>query len=334
MMLLSLLANWALFLAKTVTLVLAIIATAAAILGMVMRHRKTPEVLEITPLNDKYEQVALGLASEILDKKALKAYKKAQKKAAAAANQQKPVLYVLKFEGDMAATHVKALREEVSAILGYHRPEDSVLLVLESPGGMVHQYGLAAAQLERLRAANVTLTVAVDTVAASGGYLMAVVANQIIAAPFAVIGSIGVVAQLPNFHRLLDKHDIDIEMHTAGKYKRTLTMFGKNTKDGREKFQEELDETQTLFKGFVSRYRPQLNIDHVATGEHWYGEDALPLALIDTLGTSDAFIQSHLKTHQVLLLSYAIPERLSKKVRHWLKMTMDRFLPTLSGKIM
>jgi serine protease SohB len=327
-MLLSFFSNWALFLAKTVTLAIAIIGTTAAILGIAIRQRKTQEMLEISSLNEKYDGLAEGIAEEVLNKKELKAFKKEQKKAQKEED-KKPLLYVIKFEGDMAASGLKAFREEISAILNFHRSQDSVLLILESPGGMVHQYGLAAAQLERLRAANIHLTVAVDTIAASGGYLMAVVANHIISAPFAVLGSIGVVAQMPNFHRFLDKHNIDVELHTAGKYKRTLTMFGENTREGRAKFQEELNETQTLFKTFVSRYRPQLDMDKVATGEHWYGEDALPLGLVDSLGTSDAFIQSHLKSHQILMLTHTVPERLRKKLSHWLKMGMQALMTRL-----
>lgn len=328
-MLLSLLGNWALFLAKTITLVIAIIATTAMILSLVVRQRKTQETLEITSLNDKYEDIAQGLAEETLGKKALKAFKKQLKKTQDAADKN-PILYVLKFEGDMAASGVKALREEISAILTFHRPIDRVLLILESAGGMVHQYGLAAAQLTRLKDANIHLTVAVDTIAASGGYLMAVVADRIISGPFAVLGSIGVVAQMPNFHRFLDKHDIDVELHTAGKFKRTLTMFGENTKEGRKKFQEELDETQVLFKSFVSRFRPQLNMEDIATGEHWYGEDALKLQLVDEIGTSDTFIQTHLKTHQVLMLSHSMPEKLSKKISHWLKMGVQAVIAKFS----
>lgn len=321
-MLLSLFAQWLLFLAKAITVVIGLIAVVAAIVGLIARERKTEDTLEITSLNEKYEGIKEGLAEEALGKKALKAFKKTLKKEQESTD-KKPLLYVLKFEGDIAATAVRALREEISAILNFHRPDDRVLVLVESAGGMVHQYGLAAAQLERLKHAKIPLTIAVDTIAASGGYLMAVVADELIAAPFAVLGSIGVVAQMPNFHRLLDKHNIDVELHTAGKYKRTLTMFGKNTAEGREKFQDELNETQTLFKAFVARYRPSLNIDQIATGEHWYGEDALKHGLIDKLGTSDEIIQSHLKTHRILLLSHTLPERLSKKISHWFKMAMQ-----------
>ena len=127
---------------------------------------------------------------------------------------------------------------------------------LESGGGLVHGYGLAAAQLVRLKDAGLTLTVCVDKVAASGGYMMACVADKVVAAPFAVIGSIGVVSQLPNFHKWLKNHDVDYEMFTAGDYKRTVTVFGENDAEDRAKYQEELEQTHALFKHFVNTYRP------------------------------------------------------------------------------
>lgn len=199
-----------------------------------------------------------------------------------------PRTFVLRFHGDIRASAVEALREEVSAVLQSAEPgRDRVLLVLDSPGGVVPGYGLAAAQLARLRTAGIELVAVVDRVAASGGYMMAAVANRIVAAPFAIVGSIGVVAQLPNIHRLLKRNDIDVELHTAGQYKRTLTLLGENTEAGREKFREELEQTHLLFKQFLNRYRPQLDLDRLATGEHWYGEDALGLGLIDEIGTSD-----------------------------------------------
>ena len=201
-------------------------------------------------------------------------------------------LFVLEFEGDIKASATDNLREEITAILRQVRDGDEMLLKLESPGGLVHGYGLAASQLQRVRAAGVPLTIAVDKVAASGGYMMACVADRIIAAPFAVIGSIGVLAQLPNFHRLLKKNDIDFELLTAGEFKRTLTVFGENTDKGREKFVEELEETHSLFKAFVRENRPSLDIDKVATGEVWYGQTAIDEGLIDELSTSDAFVQA------------------------------------------
>ncbi|NJN48183.1 MAG: protease SohB, partial [Candidatus Competibacteraceae bacterium] len=184
-------------------------------------------------------------------------------------------------------------------------PRDEVVVRLESAGGLVHAYGLAASQLARIKERKIGLTVAVDKVAASGGYLMACVADRIMTAPFAVVGSIGVVSQLPNFNRLLKKHDIDFELLTAGEYKRTMTLFGENTDKARLKFQEELEETHRLFKEFLRTYRSQLDLDRVATGEHWYGTQALELKLVDELRTSDDFLLEASKDAALYEVTYA-----------------------------
>ena len=245
-------------------------------------------------------------------------------------------MFVLNFDGDIRASAVENLREEISAIVQVARPADEVLLRLESSGGMVHTYGLAASQLKRLRSAGVRLTASVDEVAASGGYMMACVAEKIIAAPFAVIGSIGVVAQIPNFNRLLKEHNVDFELHTAGEYKRTLTLFGENTAAAREKFREELEDTHALFKTFVNDNRPQLDIAQVATGEHWYGTRAIERRLIDTIQTSDDYLLAVSKDKDIYEVKYkrrqAFPERLAHSIRSALNAfsasrTQDRFLP-------
>lgn len=240
--------------------------------------------------------------------------------------ERKPRLYVLNFIGDMEASSVHCLREEITAVLAIADKQDSVLLRLDSPGGMVHSYGHAASQLQRLRDAGIKLVASVDEVAASGGYMMACVANEILAAPFAIIGSIGVVAELPNFHRLLKKFDVDYEQHTAGEFKRTLTMFGENTNDARRKFQQELEDTHALFKQFVGSYRPQLELAKVATGEHWYGSQAKDMHLIDELKTSDAFLQAHYESHDVYAVSYEFHRSWTDKLSFVAQMTLDKVL--------
>ena len=182
------------------------------------------------------------------------------------------------------------MREEVSAVLDVAKDDDEVIVCLENHGGVVHEHGLAASQLARIRDRDIPLTVCVDKVAASGGYLMACVASKIYVAPFAILGSIGVLAQIPNFNRLLDSHGVDFEQVTAGKYKRTVTMFGENTDEDRAKLKEELEDVHALFKAAVSKYRPDLDLDKVATGEHWYGTTALELGLADEIKTSDEFL--------------------------------------------
>jgi len=222
---------------------------------------------------------------------------------------------VLDFQGDLRAAAVASLREEVTAVLNVARPgEDEVLLRLESAGGLVHSYGLAAAQLLRLRERGVRLTVVVDKVAASGGYMMACVAERIVAAPFAVVGSIGVIAQLPNFHRLLKKHDVDYEQFMAGEFKRTVTLFGENTEQGRRKFQEEIDDAHALFKDFVKTHRPQVLLEQVATGEHWYGARALECRLVDELCTSDAVLLAARAEADVYEVSYGVRKPLLARV--------------------
>jgi serine protease SohB len=218
--------------------------------------------------------------------------------------------------GDVEASEVHPLREAITAVLTIATPSDEVLIILESGGGYVHNYGLGASQLQRIRNRNIPLTVSVDLVAASGGYLMAVVANKIVAAPFAILGSIGVLAQLPNFNRLLEKYDVDIEQHTAGEYKTTLTMLGKNTEKDRKKFQEELEDTHILFKQFVSEHRPVLDIQKIATGEHWYGSEALNLHLIDQIITSDDYLLNKSEHADIYEVSYVITETLKDKISH------------------
>ncbi|MEM7379530.1 MAG: protease SohB, partial [Pseudomonadota bacterium] len=226
-----------------------------------------------------------------------------------------------------------------TAVLAVARPGDEVVVKLESPGGMVHSYGLAASQLDRIVQAKVQLVVCVDKVAASGGYMMACVANRIVAAPFAVLGSIGVVAQLPNVHRLLKKNDIDFELLTAGQYKRTLTVFGENTDEGRQKFIEELEETHVLFKEFVSEHRPQVDIDQIATGETWYGRRALGMKLIDEVSTSDDYLIKRLEEVNVYDVRFvehkSLRERLGMgaaemldrvAVKWWDRLTQSRWM--------
>jgi serine protease SohB len=226
-------------------------------------------------------------------------------------------VFVLDFHGDMMASAVASLREEISAVLQVARDGDEAMLRLESAGGAVEGYGLAASQLARLRERKIPLTVAVDKVAASGGYLMACVGDRILAAPFAVVGSIGVVGQLPNFNRLLKKHDVEYELHTAGEFKRTLTLFGENTDEGRAKFRETLEDAHALFKAYIAQYRPQVELARVATGEHWFGTRALELKLVDRISTSDDWLLERSKAADLLELRY-------RRHRPWLERVTGR----------
>lgn len=243
------------------------------------------------------------------------------------ARARKPRLFVLKFKGDIQASAVENLREEVTSILQIRRADDEVLLCLHNSGGYVHTHGLAASQLTRLTNAGVRLTVAIDQVAASGGYMMACVGERIIAAPFAIVGSIGVVAQVPNINRLLKRFDVDVELHTAGDYKRTLTMLGENTEEGRAKFIEELHKTHDLFQDFVRAQRPDLDVNRVATGETWYGTSAMEVGLIDEIKTSDELMLSSVNTHDIYLLEHQRKRKASERLSAWVTSLLHGQIP-------
>lgn len=331
--------QYGLFLAKIATFAVVIAIVALLIISANQRKSGRKGELSLTDLGEEYRDMQESIKLARMDEAEQKVWSKAQKKKdkaeaknaklAAKTDEQKaakPCVYVVEFKGSIDAHEVEALREEVSAILAIATPSDEVLLKLESPGGMVHGYGLAASQLDRLRKAGIRLTASVDKVAASGGYMMACVADHIVAAPFAIIGSIGVVAQIPNFHRLLKKNDIDVELHTAGEFKRTLTLFGENTEQSREKFREELNETHQLFKTFVHQQRPSLDIDSVATGEHWFGSQALEKGLIDAIGTSDDLVIAQMKDHDVIRVRYAQRKRLVERLTGSMAEGADRLL--------
>lgn len=285
------LAQYGLFALKSFTVVIALLILIAGILSL-SRHPKPK--LNITSLNKDRDDIKRQMNKEITGKKLPKTKKE---------HDTKPALYVIDFIGDIKASQVDALRDELSAILTMATPKDEVVVRLESPGGSVNGYGLAAAQLQRIRDRNIPLTVCIDKVAASGGYLMACIGNTIIAAPFAIIGSIGVVAQMPNFHRFLRKKDIDVELLTAGEFKRTLTLFSENTDKGRKKFQEDLERIHHTFKEYVLGHRQQLNLDEVATGEHWLAKEAKDLHLIDVLQTSDDYLHEKMQTFHVFKIA-------------------------------
>jgi serine protease SohB len=308
------LAEYGLFLLKVMTIVVAIVIVMAA--GASAGRKATQDHLEVENLNNKYRKTAGALRSAVMKKGERKKQAKKDKKQQKAEEKQanRPRSFVIDFKGDLKASAAASLREEVSAVLDVAAPEDEVIVRLENHGGIVHEHGLAASQLARIRERDIPLVVCVDKVAASGGYLMACVASKIYAAPFAILGSIGVLAQIPNFNRLLDSHGVDFEQVTAGKYKRTVTMFGKNTDEDRAKLKEELEDVHTLFKAAVSRFRSDLDLDVVATGEHWYGTRALELGLADEILTSDELLLQRAAERDLFSVSYKIKQPLQKRI--------------------
>jgi len=326
--------EYGLFLAKTATFVIAVMIIVGVLAGLGGRVRKhTRGELEITHLNEIMDDMGNALHGAMLNpseqkqlKKQKKKEAKATKKASKKAPSEKKRVFLLDFKGDMKASAATNLREEITAVLSQANDKDEIVVRLESAGGMVHSYGLASSQLDRIKKKGIPLTVCVDKVAASGGYMMACVADKILAAPFSILGSIGVVAQLPNFNRLLKKHDVDVELHTAGEHKRTLTMFGENTDEGREKFVEDLEDTHELFKDFVSQHRDSVDINAIATGDIWLGTRAKELCLVDELMTSDEYIVDLSTDANIYEVKYAHHKTLPEKVGLAAESSADRLL--------
>lgn len=324
--------TYGLFLAKVLTSVLAILLTIIGVIAITTKNKlKFKEKIKVTKLNDKYREMKEVLNHETLEKAELKTIIKQEKqeeknklRQAKDTHKKQNRIFVLNFEGDIRASAVENLREEITAILTVATPRDEVLINIESPGGMVHGYGLAASQLKRIRDRKIPLIATVDKVAASGGYMMACVADRILAAPFAVIGSIGVIAQLPNFNRLLKKYDIDFEQVMAGQYKRTLSLFGENTKEGRKKMQEEVDEAHKLFKDFVMIHRPNVDINTLATGETWYGTRAKEINLVDEIMTSDDYLLAQSNKNNIFKVEYIIKKNLIEKIATSIQTTFTK----------
>ncbi|MED5536181.1 MAG: protease SohB [Pseudomonadota bacterium] len=308
--------DYGLFLAKIGTVAVAIVVVVGIIVASAKRGAHQ-EGLLVEHLNKRLEglgdTVRLAVQGKDQFKQTSKERKKEAKEFAKKGSQRKRV-YVIDFKGDIRATATTSLREEISAVLAAASEDDQVLVRLENSGGTVHEHGLAASQLLRIREKNIPLIVSVDKVAASGGYLMACVASRIIAAPFAIVGSIGVIAQLPNFNRFLEDKGVDFEQITAGRYKRTVTMFGKNTDEDRGKLKEEIEDVHELFKMQILGHRPQIDIERISTGEHWYGTRALELGLIDEIRTSDDFLSEAATESDLYGLTFKRKKSLSERL--------------------
>lgn len=324
------LSQYGLFLAKAITMVVGLLVVIGTIAGLSSKIRKSARgELEVHRLNEDFEHMGNTLQVAMLNPAEQKQLAKEQKKEAKLRKKMisdKKRVFLLNFKGDMRASAATNLREEITAVLSQAKSEDEIVVRLESAGGMVHSYGLASSQLDRIKKQGIPLTVCVDKVAASGGYMMACVADKILAAPFSILGSIGVVAQLPNFNRLLKKHDIDVELHTAGEHKRTLTMFGENTDQDREKFVEDLEDTHQLFKDFVGQRRQEVDIDRISTGEIWLGTRAKEKGLVDELMTSDEYLVSLSSDADIYEVKYTHRKSLPEKMGLAAENSTDRLL--------
>lgn len=344
------LANWSLFAVKLVTVLVFVFLLVSLLISLAMQAKAHNEddkdkiKFKFTNLFNFYKDnvdkldAAIDEFDESKSDKEKKAYLKQKAKALKTAPEKlreekaerikkaeeqgefcPEHLYVIDFDGDARASQVDELTSKVNLILAKATDKDEVIIKLTSPGGVVNGYGLCASQLERIRNKGINLVACVDTVAASGGYMMACVASKIVAAPFSYVGSIGVVAQIPNFNKVLKNHDVEYEQVTAGKYKRTLTMFGENTPEARDKFKQEITLIHNRFKAIVAKYRTKLDIENIATGEYWLAEDAKELNLVDQISTFDEYLQNRLDFTKVCAIKISIDKDEKKSLKDILK---------------
>ncbi len=328
----EILIEYGLFVLKAFTIIVLIFIPIFFLVSTMRQPSETNESLKIKNLTKRYQSMANSLKVLTMnkeEKKKLKKTLKKEKKTNSKVKTKKKPVYVLNFQGDIEASNVENLKEEISAILQSETKCEEIVLNLESAGGTVIGYGLAAAQLKRIRDAGIKLTACVDKVAASGGYMMACVANKIVSAPFAIIGSIGVVAAIPNFSKILKKLDVDYELHTAGEFKRTITTFGETTDEGREKFKKDLQEIHDLFKEHVTKFRPELDISKVATGEIWEGTKALEVGLVDEISTSDEYLMNFSKKHDVYEIKFETKKKIQDKLSRFLNILLKDFINTV-----
>lgn len=316
------------FTGKTIVLVSGLVFVAIAVTLLVFRSRTHRPQLETENLNKRYQSYERALQAQLLPKKSLKLLSKADRKKAKAPERAGRRVFVIDFDGDLRAIAADSLREEMTAVLSVATSQDEIVVRLESPGGMVSGYGLAAAQLQRARDKKIPLTVCVDKVAASGGYMMACVADKIVAAPFAIVGSVGVIAAFANVHRVLEKNDVEYREITAGEFKRTVSLFGEVTPQGLEKFKAQIQDTHELFKTFVQANRPQLDVAQISTGEYWYGTRALGLKLIDELATSDDYLWARRDNADIIRVRYharrGLADRLSESLTRAIESAVER----------
>ena len=320
------------FALQTIIVVAGLLILIAFIAGLADKNRSEANNLQVKNLNEKLDKNFKILQKSLFDKKELK---KLLKKEKSEKKEKRPDqrVFVLNFKGDIKASAVKQLREEISGILGVATEKDQVLVKLESPGGMVHAYGLATSQLQRIKDKKIPLIVSVDKIAASGGYMMACLADRLISAPFAIIGSIGVVTSIPNFNKLMKKNDIDYLEITAGEYKRTLGPLGEITEPGMEKVKEQIEQTHTLFKDHVKSQREQIELEKVATGEYWYGLQAKDLKLVDEIGTSDDYLLNLNESHKILEISINEKKGLKEKLTENLLLNLEAGFDFLENRL-
>ncbi len=206
-----------------------------------------------------------------------------------------PRLAVLRFQGlrDLNASGDQRLSEAIDEVLVNRDHFEEAVVIIDSPGGTTHGYGHAYALLERLSASGLKVTACIDRIGASGGYLMALPADRILAGPFAIVGSVGVVAGIPNVKRLLEEKGVSYRLFVAGDKKRVVHFADDDGPEVREYMDEKLAGIHTQFLQAVEKHRgDRVKLDEVRSGDHWSAEESVEkgLGLVDELQTSAEYL--------------------------------------------
>lgn len=247
------------------------------------------------------------------------------------------VTAVLRFEGDTMATGRQDFARMVDEVLHNKERIQRVIVVVNSPGGGVSVYGQMFAGMERMRNAGVDVTACVDTYAASGGYLMSVPAQRIIAAPFAMVGSIGVVSEFMNFNKLLRRLGVEPMTITAGELKRTVTPLSEVTEENKAAYKAQLEAIHRQFIAVVKKYR-EVDADRVCTGNHWTAAESveLKLNLVDGLATSQEYLFEANQTEDLVTIS-KLQNPYEKSVlglaRRFIHLVADEVSERFSGRL-
>jgi signal peptide peptidase SppA len=168
------------------------------------------------------------------------------------------------------------------------RGAKAVALSINSPGGSPVQSALIAQRIRLLARENEVPVIAfVEDVAASGGYWLACAADEIVADPASIVGSIGVISSGFGFHELISRYGIQRRVHTSGESKSMLDPFQPEKPEDVERLKRLQNEIHDGFKGWVRERRAaRLKGDEAMlfTGEFWTAKRGLEFGLVDSLG--------------------------------------------------
>jgi serine protease SohB len=185
----------------------------------------------------------------------------------------------------------RAVEGALNQAFAYKAPV--VALVINSPGGAAVQSHMIYRRIRALAAErDKRVIAAVEDVAASGGYMIACAADEIVVDMSSIVGSIGVIAAGFGFPRLLERVGIERRVHTSGRSKAMLDPFQPEREEDVARLQAIQDDVHAAFVDLVKTRRPKLapNPD-LFSGAFWSGRQAIDLGLADRLGDLRSVLQ-------------------------------------------